>query len=263
MSRKALPFELTVDPQGHYLSQERFLFRPRQRPDLESSEGIDHVNAFLSHWSAAPSCRMELCSGHGHWICLQAKKAPKTHWLAVEMKLSRAAKIASKARREGLENLFIACCEAQWLTCAMVESGMRELLEQIDVHFPDPWPKERHARHRLLQEPFLLQLHELLCPGSCLHLVSDDYPTCLRLEEIGRDLPSKHASQEEGKRGEEKACEERGGSCAFAISPTQQLGERYGDSYFENLWRSLGRKIYALRLRKEAAIPSEVEDGAL
>ena len=162
-----------------------------------------------------------------------ASKSPQVAWIAVEMKLSRAIKILIKAQRLGIKNIWVACCQGQWLLEEIIrynQSGFCPLkIEQADVHFPDPWPKKRHAHHRLLQPKFLNMLCQVLKPGARLHLVTDDLFTCQALYQSAQEL-----------------------SPITQPSEIQSLDERYGDSYFENLWRTLGRSIYALSITSQS-----------
>jgi tRNA (guanine-N7-)-methyltransferase len=46
-------------------------------------------------------------------------------------------------------------------------------LSVLHIYFPDPWPKKRHHKRRLIQEPFLKLAHQLLVPGGRLQIVTD------------------------------------------------------------------------------------------
>ncbi len=46
-------------------------------------------------------------------------------------------------------------------------------LQRINLYFPDPWPKKRHHKRRLVQQPFIEKLHTALRPGGRLHIATD------------------------------------------------------------------------------------------
>lgn len=231
--------DLHVHPLGCYLPQHRLLFRPRQKEtnDRNCDPSLQHAAYFFEEIASSPfdCARLELCSGHGHWITTTAQQNPDVLWIAVEMKLSRAIKILTKAGHLGLQNLWVVCAQGQWLCDELLQfnakqasSGARPIsFQQVDIHFPDPWPKDRHAHHRLLQASFLKQLAALMSDRAMIHLVTDDLPTCQRLQELSKSLDQYFSEQVQIK----------------------TLNQQYGDSYFENLWRRLQRSIYSIALK--------------
>jgi tRNA (guanine-N7-)-methyltransferase len=161
---------------------------------------------------------VEYCAGNGAWIAEKARCEPQVNWVAVEWRFDRVRKIWSKMKNFSLQNLFIVCGEAQTFT--------REYVTTIDaayINFPDPWPKEKHAKNRLFQEPFIARLAEVI--KKDITIVTDD-PTYTGqiVREMG--IYFKPAFPD-----------------PFYI--TQWPG--YGTSYFENLWREKGRTLHYLR----------------
>lgn len=237
MCAKKISIPLQVKPWGQYLPEYRLYFRPRQKPikgeeefgvlDISflESVGLKEFSETVASWERLV---IEFCSGHGHWIVKQAQMHPDIQWLAVEMKLSRAAKIVAKAQKAGLANLWVVCCEAKWFARHFLPSNC---CSGVWIHFPDPWPKDRHTHHRLLDHFFLNQLGRIMKQDRELVMVSDDLNYC----EKAVDLLHKHEEFQP------KNIE----------SPYQILQEEYGGSYFENLWRSLGRSIYQIVFVKE------------
>ena len=73
------------------------------------------------------------------------------------------------AQRAQLDNLTIINFSVQEL---LANTNMQ--LEQIYIHFPDPWPKRRHRSRRLVNSVFLAQLAERCSAGARLHLATDD-----------------------------------------------------------------------------------------
>lgn len=166
---------------------------------------------------------IEYCSGNGEWILEKAEKNPEVNWVAVEMKFDRVRKIHSKRTNRQIENLFIVCGEAQVFTREYVPESS---VDAIYVNFPDPWPKDRHAKHRLIQAPFVSEMLRVMKPKGKMSLVSDaiDY-----------------VKQMQGEVGQ-----------VDHLTPVSPSGEKsYGSSYFERLWRSLGRDIHFLEYQCE------------
>jgi tRNA (guanine-N7-)-methyltransferase len=167
---------------------------------------------------------VEFCTGHGHWIVEKAQSHPEMNWIAVELRFDRVRKIWSKRENSRLPNLFVVCGDARLFARHYMAP---QSIAAAFVNFPDPWPKQKHAKHRLIQPPFLCDLRRGMREGSRLTLVTDD--------PIYRDQMI-------------RSLMETPGFCPEDPSPhflTQCEG--YGGSYFNQLWDELGRSIYFLR----------------
>lgn len=163
---------------------------------------------------------VEYCSGNGQWIVAKARNHPDQNWVAVEKRFDRVRKIWSKKKNEGLENLLVVCGEAGTVTQQYFPSAS---VAQAYVNFPDPWPKDRHAKHRLIQEGFVEQVARILTPEGIFTLVTDDERYSGQMVEV---LCGAHAF-----------------SPKFPAPHFCNQLEGYGDSYFEQLWRSKGKQI--------------------
>ena len=94
------------------------------------------------------------------------------------------------------------------------------VIDGVYVNFPDPWPKDRHAKHRIFKEPFIADMHRIMKKDAIATLVTDD-PTYLNQMEV-----------EMGQR--------------FTLKTRDPIPE-YGSSFFERLWLEKGRSINFLR----------------
>ena len=94
---------------------------------------------------------LEYCSGNGEWIIEKAKKFININWIAVEYSFDRARKIFVKKHNENIENLFIVFGEALIFTkCYLKDS----FIDHVFINFPDPWPKTKHKKNRLVQNRY-------------------------------------------------------------------------------------------------------------
>ncbi len=121
---------------------------------------------------------IEFCSGNGFWLSEKAKKHPEINWVAVEKRFDRASKAWSLAQREKLDNVFVVCSEAV-LFCRYY--APLDSVSEAYVNFPDPWPKRKDAKHRLIRKEFLEILQTILKKGSCVTLATDDRPYADRM----------------------------------------------------------------------------------
>ena len=171
--------------------------------------------------------QIEFCSGNGEWIAKCALERPDINWIAVERKFTRARKIWSKMKNHQLNNLLIVCGNAEDFCNHYLQ---KESISGIYINFPDPWPKLRHAKHRLIQEPFISMMARILKPGSPCILVTDDSPYA------------------------EYSIENLQANAAFVSGyPAPYYihkPEGYGSSYFNRLWEEMGKTIYLMKFKK-------------
>lgn len=182
-------------------------------------EGMLFVPKYFQHelWTGPEfTGYVEFCSGNGEWIIDKATQNPDTQWIAVEMDFLRARKIYSKRMNLGLKNLLVVCGKAEAFAQYYLKEGS---IEGIFINFPDPWPKGRHAKHRIVQAPFTQEMRRILKKGGTATLVTDD--------------PTYHGQMQ-------KEMEKY-----FIETPFD--GEAYGTSWFERLWREKGKEIHYLR----------------
>jgi tRNA (guanine-N7-)-methyltransferase len=143
------------------------------------------------------------------------------------MCFDRVRKIWSKSRNFGLSNLFIICGEAVTSSKHYIPAHS---IEEIFINFPDPWPKNRHRKHRLMCADFVKEIERILMPSGKLTLVTDDESYRDSTLLLFRNHP--HFI------------------CRHAFPYYLRELENYGTSYFEQLWRKKGKDIYYLQFCK-------------
>lgn len=114
---------------------------------------------------------LELGAGDGSFLVEYARLNPGRNFLGVERLLGRLRKIDRKARRTGLTNVRALRLEASYVLEWMVPAGA---LAAVHVYFPDPWPKRRHWRRRLVNERFVEHARRALAPGGVVFLRTDE-----------------------------------------------------------------------------------------
>lgn len=151
------------------LIQDRVWYVPDYYDQYETFTfpGWHHADTF----SRAQPIKVEYCSGNGAWIAAKALQDPNTNWVAVEKQFERACKIWSKLKNYQLDNLLVICGEGLAVTRHYFPS---HTIQEVFVNFPDPWPKRRHAKHRIIQPPFIQEVERILQVGGKLTLVTDD-----------------------------------------------------------------------------------------
>jgi len=113
---------------------------------------------------------LEIGCGHGHFLTEYAEANPEKFFLGIDLKAKRIRKGESKSHKRQLENLLFM--KAEGFECLQsLPDGL--LLEQVFILFPDPWPKKRHFKNRLMQAPFLSALAPLMAPEGLLCFRTD------------------------------------------------------------------------------------------
>ena len=104
-------------------------------------------------------CEVDLGCGDGGFLLEMAAHYPERLFLGVERLLGRMRKVCSRGDRGGLANLRGLCVESRYFLEWMVQPGS---ISRLHYLFPDPWPKEKHHKNRLVQPDFLPVLHRAL-----------------------------------------------------------------------------------------------------
>ena len=114
---------------------------------------------------------MEIGIGKGTFITEQAKARPEVNFFGVEWAMWFWKYASDRLRRGGRTvNARTVRAEALYFLREFVPSASIRVLH---VYFPDPWPKKRHHKRRLVQEPFMREVERILAPGGRLQLVTD------------------------------------------------------------------------------------------
>ncbi|MDP3069707.1 MAG: tRNA (guanosine(46)-N7)-methyltransferase TrmB [Opitutaceae bacterium] len=116
---------------------------------------------------------LEIGCGHGHFLTAFAAANPQTTCIGIDIASDRIARAQKKAARSLAPNLHFIRAEASLFLQAM---PARSRLSRVFLLFPDPWPKLRHHKHRVLQPPFLTALAARGSPRCQLHFRTDYRP---------------------------------------------------------------------------------------
>ncbi len=136
---------------------------------------------FPSIFGHSQPVELELGSGDGSFLAQYAALHPERHFLGVERLLGRLRKIGRKGRRAGLTNLRTLRLEAAYVLEWMIPPGS---LAVLHVYFPDPWPKRRHWKRRLVEARFTRLAHAALGPGGQVYLRTDNADYFAQMTEV-------------------------------------------------------------------------------
>ena len=127
-------------------------------------------------FSEAKPLVMEIGFGMGKATWQIARDRPQYNYLGVEVHGPGVGKLIMELRGNDLENLRIIQHDAVEVLAAMIPEGS---LTGLHLFYPDPWPKKRHHKRRLMRQPIVDLMISRLAPGGYLYFVTD-------IEEYGR-----------------------------------------------------------------------------
>jgi len=128
---------------------------------------------------------LEIGSGMGEASAAMAAADPARDYLAVEVHYAGIANLLGLLEQAGTTNVRVARGDAVTLLTRMLPPGS---VDAIHIFFPDPWPKVRHHKRRLIRPEHVPLLRDVLRTGGTLHLATDwpDYAQVM-LEVIGAE----------------------------------------------------------------------------
>jgi tRNA (guanine-N7-)-methyltransferase len=122
-------------------------------------------------FATAQPLEVELGSGDGSFLVRAAQAWPDRNFLGIERLLGRLRKIDRKAQRAGLTNLRAIRVEAAYFLQYLLPPRSAQALH---VYFPDPWPKRKHRKNRLVNAAFTELAARVLQTGGAVYLRTDD-----------------------------------------------------------------------------------------
>lgn len=129
---------------------------------------------------------MEIGFGNGEATWRMAKHEPDRNFLGVEVHKPGVGHLLLKIEEHRITNLRIASEDAVELLRKRIPE---RALSGVRIYFPDPWPKKRHHKRRIVQRPFIELLALKMKPGGILHLATDWEPYAEHMLDVLRTCP--------------------------------------------------------------------------
>jgi tRNA (guanine-N7-)-methyltransferase len=149
---------------------------PAQRRALQTFTGIPFTNAPLDYRTVFGNDHpvyAEIGFGMGSATALIAEKNPGNNYLGIEVFDAGVGKLWMEIQKRGLQNLRIIKHDAIEVVTHMIPSRS---LAGFHIFFPDPWPKKRHHKRRLIQRPVTDVLADRLAGNGYIYMVTDWAP---------------------------------------------------------------------------------------
>ena len=191
-------------------------------------QGPIDLHAWFDAGRVDRSLELEVGSGKGTFLIQVASQKPQISYIGLEYAKAYWRYAADRCRRRGLENVRLVRAEADCFIRNYVCDGC---FRQVHIYFPDPWPKKRHHKRRLITVPYLHQLHRTLESEGLVRIATD------------------HAEYFDWIGQQAAAVSQRFERLPFSRPGSAGEGELAGTN-FERKYRRDGRPLYGLVLRK-------------
>lgn len=129
----------------------------------------ERINLESAFGRKAPKI-LEIGSGMGETTATIALMHPESDYLAIEVHTPGVGSLLNQIEEHQLANLRVIQHDAVEIIRNML---LPESLDGVHIFFPDPWPKARHHKRRLIQPAFISQLCLRLKPGAYIHIATD------------------------------------------------------------------------------------------
>jgi tRNA (guanine-N7-)-methyltransferase len=191
---------------------------------LELPAAVDRLDLEKIFGRVAP-LHVDLGCGDGAFLCAMAERMPEKNFLGIERLLHRVRSSMRKSAKIDSDNVCVLRLETSYVIRHLLPPGS---VEAFYLLFPDPWPKRRHHRRRIVTPEFLRAIADALVDQGTFHTATDqaDY-----FEQISRLA---------------------GQSNDFEI--VDLTARTFPTTTFEKKYMSAGAPIYRLELRKASPV---------
>ena len=157
----------------------------RQAKDaLQKVHGIEFTQQEIKLSEIFPKSEkviMEIGFGMGEATAIIAKNHPNNGYIAVDVHPPGIGKLLARIVENDLTNLKVIEEDVHVVLQHMIPN---ESLDGIHLFFPDPWPKKKHNKRRIVNEGFLALIHPKLKNGGFIHIATDWVPYAISIQEV-------------------------------------------------------------------------------
>jgi len=151
---------------------------------LQKVHGIEFKQEQINIPSIFPNSDkviMEIGFGMGEATAIIAKNHPNNGYIAVDVHPPGIGKLLARIVENDLTNLKVIEEDVHVVLQHMIAD---ESLDGIHLFFPDPWPKKKHNKRRIVNEGFLALIHPKIKKGGFIHIATDWVPYAVSIQEV-------------------------------------------------------------------------------
>ena len=151
---------------------------------LQAIYGIEFKQELIDLQQIFPTSKliiMEIGFGMGEATAIIAKNHPNNGYIAVDVHPPGIGKLLARIVENDLTNLKVIEDDVHVVMQHMIPD---EALDGIHLYFPDPWPKKKHNKRRIVNEGFLQLIHPKIKNGGFIHIATDWVPYAESIKEV-------------------------------------------------------------------------------
>jgi len=176
--------------------QRRALEELWPRWGVEVGEGAGEPLDMRALFGRAAPVIMEIGFGNGGATWRMARAEPQHDFLAVEVHRPGVGRLLLRLEEHAIQNVRVLCADAVELLRWRIPEHS---LDGVRIYFPDPWPKKRHHKRRIVQPAFVELLASRMKAGAILHLATDWEPYAEHMLEVVSGCPAFANQSPEGR----------------------------------------------------------------
>ena len=187
--------------------------------------------------------QVDLGCGDGSFLCEMAQRFPEKNFFGIERLTGRVEKARRQPSGPGgkIDNMRVLQFESAYAVEYLLAPGS---VETFYLLFPDPWPKRRHHRRRLVTSEFLDAIHAALEPGGLFHVATDHHEYFRQIERLAHArIQASALKLDRLNRSSLRGFE--------LVDPSER---ELPATKFEKRFRAQGAPIYRLSLRKTSPV---------
>jgi tRNA (guanine-N7-)-methyltransferase len=151
---------------------------------LQIVHGIEFKQEIIDLKAIFPKAHkviMEIGFGMGEATAIIAKNHPENAYIAVDVHPPGIGKLLSRIDEDKLANVKVIEDDVHVVLQHMFAD---HCLDGIHLYFPDPWPKKKHNKRRIVNDGFLKLIHPKLKKGGFIHIATDWVPYAISIQEV-------------------------------------------------------------------------------
>ena len=150
---------LTARPSStNFVVEDPYFLDIREAPDWKRQFGRNHP------------LKLEIGFGMGDFLIAMAKREPNSNFVGIDFSQDGIQKLLARIHSSQLENIRVVFGDAREKLSYLFHA---EELNSIYINLPDPWPKKRHIKRRLIQPELVKQITQKLAPQGKVYLATD------------------------------------------------------------------------------------------
>lgn len=139
--------------------------------ELMQQYGVCIEDGSIASWvSASPRLVLEIGFGMGEGLYHYASHESHNHFLGIEVHQPGVGRLLNQIDEQQLDNIKVCMQDAKDVLEKVIADSS---LDRVQIFFPDPWPKKKHHKRRIVQVSFIQLLMKKLKPQGVVHLATD------------------------------------------------------------------------------------------